>query len=142
MCITVLFARATKLNVYQQMSQQHDMHTQWNIICFLFCFVSLFRAEATAYGGSQARGRIGAVASDLCHSHSKTGSEPGMQPTSEFTATSDPEPFERSQGSNLCSYGCQSGSLTAEPRCECLNIILKRNEILIQATTRMNLRTL
>ena len=43
-----------------------------NCIEFLFC---LFRAEPTAYGGSQARGLIGAVAAGLCQSHSNAGSE-------------------------------------------------------------------
>ena len=39
---------------------------------FLFC---LFRAEPTAYGGSRARGLIGATAATLHHSHSNVGSE-------------------------------------------------------------------
>ena len=38
---------------------------------FVFCF---FRAAATAYGGSQARGLIGAVAAGLHQSHGNTGS--------------------------------------------------------------------
>ena len=37
-------------------------------------FVCLFRAAPAARGGSQARGRIGAVAAGLHHSHSHTGS--------------------------------------------------------------------
>ena len=36
----------------------------------------LFRAAPAAYGGSQARGPIEAVAASLQHSHSNTGSEP------------------------------------------------------------------
>ena len=39
-----------------------------------------------AYGGSQARGLIGAVAS-LCQGHSNSGSEPCLQPTPQLTAT-------------------------------------------------------
>ena len=35
----------------------------------------LFRAASTAYGNSQARGRIGAVAAGLHHIHSNMGSE-------------------------------------------------------------------
>ena len=36
---------------------------------FVFVFVfGLFRAALAAYGGSQARGQIGAVAADLHHS--------------------------------------------------------------------------
>ena len=38
--------------------------------------MSFSRAEPSAYGGSQVRGPIGAVAPGLLHSHSNTGSEP------------------------------------------------------------------
>ena len=33
-------------------------------------FFFLFKVAPAAYGSSQARGRIGATAADLCHSHS------------------------------------------------------------------------
>ena len=46
-------------------------HFVW-VCLFLRC---LFRAAPAAYGGSQARGRIGAVAAGPHHSHSNTGSE-------------------------------------------------------------------
>ena len=46
-----------------------------SLFIYLFC---LFRAEPTAYGGSQARGRIRALAAGLHHSHSNAGSEPGL----------------------------------------------------------------
>ena len=39
----------------------------WDRINFFFL---LFRAKLAAYGGSQARGPIGAVATGLCYSHS------------------------------------------------------------------------
>ena len=39
---------------------------------FIYLF-SLFRAEPKAYGGSTARGLIGAVATGLHHSHSNAG---------------------------------------------------------------------
>ena len=42
---------------------------------FSFLFVFLVKAALTAYGGSQARGRIGAAAAGLHHSHSNSGSE-------------------------------------------------------------------
>ena len=45
------------------------------IIIFIFIFC-LFTAASTAYGGSQARGQIRAVASGLRHSHSNARSEP------------------------------------------------------------------
>ena len=53
-------------------------------ILFLFLFFCLFafsRATPAAYGGSQARGLIGAIAAGLRHSHSNVGSEPGLQLT-------------------------------------------------------------
>lgn len=62
--------------------------------CIVVCwFVGLFViswAAPMAYGGSQARRRIGAVATSLCQSHSNTGSEPSLQPTPQLTATPDP----------------------------------------------------
>ena len=54
----------------------------WAAFCRLLIFaqsaplyVCLFRAAPMAYGNSQARGQIGAVAAGLCHSHSKVGSK-------------------------------------------------------------------
>ena len=43
-----------------------------------------------AYGGSQARGQIGAVAAGLRQSHSNTGSELRLQPILQLTAMPDP----------------------------------------------------
>ena len=45
------------------------------VCLFLFC---PFRAVPAAYGGSQARGRIGAIAASLLQSHSNTRSEPRL----------------------------------------------------------------
>ena len=56
---------------------------------FSFFFL-LFRATLMAYGGSQARGLIRAVAAGLPHSHSNHRSEPGLWPTPQVTATPDP----------------------------------------------------
>ena len=58
---------------------------------FLFCFV-LFRATPTSYGGSQARGRIGAVDAGLHHSYSNIGSEPSLRP--QLMATASPSPIK------------------------------------------------
>ena len=60
-----------------------------NIIYFLFIFV-FSRVAPVAYGGSQARGLIGAVAAGLRQSHSNTGSELHLRPTLQLTATPDP----------------------------------------------------
>ena len=61
---------------------------------FLFFIFCLFRDTPVAYGGSQARGPIGAVAAGLCHSHSNSGSEPHLQPTPQLVATPDTYPTE------------------------------------------------
>ena len=54
------------------------------------CVFLLFPwATPVAYGGSQARGLIGAVATGLRQSHSNTGSEPYLQPTPQLTAMLD-----------------------------------------------------
>ena len=62
-------------------------------LSFLFCFVlfclSFSRAAPTAYGGSQARSLNGAIAADLHHSHSNSGSKPHLRPTPQLTATPD-----------------------------------------------------
>ena len=63
------------------------------VVFFLFvcfCFFAFFRAAPAAYGGSQARGQIGAVATGLHQSHSNVGSEPHLQPTPQLMATLDP----------------------------------------------------
>ena len=59
---------------------------------FVFVFLSfcLFRATPAAYGGSQARGLIGAVAAGLCQSHSNTGSKLRLQLTPQLMAMLDP----------------------------------------------------
>ena len=69
---------------------------------FYFIFLSLpfLGLLPVAYGGSQARGLIGAVATSLHHSHSNAGSKPRLQLTSQLMATPDPEPTEQGQGSN------------------------------------------
>ena len=54
---------------------------------FVFC---LFITTPAAYGDSQARGLIRAVASGLHQSHSNARSEPHLQPAPQLTATLDP----------------------------------------------------
>ena len=48
-------------------------------------------ASHATYGGSQARGQIGATAAGLYHSHSNSGSELHLPPTPQLTATLDPQ---------------------------------------------------
>ena len=56
---------------------------------FFFCLFAISWAAPAAYGGSQAKGPIGTVATGLCQSHSNSGSEPRLQPTPQLTATLD-----------------------------------------------------
>ena len=64
---------------------------------FLLSFFSFFLPSylpsyfrATPYGSTLVRGRIGAIAPGLHHSHSNSRSEPRLQPTPQLTATQDP----------------------------------------------------
>ena len=62
------------------------------LFLFIHLFFGLFAiswAAPAAYGGSQARGPIGAVATGLRQSHSNVGSEQRLQPTPQLTATPD-----------------------------------------------------
>ena len=56
------------------------------VFCFVFC---LFRPAPVSYGGSQARGLIGAAATSLHHSHSNAGFELPQRPTPQLVATLD-----------------------------------------------------
>ena len=56
-------------------------------ISFFFVF---FRAALVAYGGSQARGSIRAVAASLHHSHSNARSELHLRPTPQLRAMPNP----------------------------------------------------
>ena len=57
---------------------------------FYFCLFAFSKATPTAYGASQARGPIRAVAAGPHHSHSKARSESRLQPTSQLIATPEP----------------------------------------------------
>ena len=56
----------------------------------LFFFFAISWAAPAAYGGSQARGPIGAVAAGLHQSHSNVGSKLRLRPTQQLTAMPDP----------------------------------------------------
>ena len=72
---------------------------------FFFSLFAFSRAAPAVYGGSQARGQIGAVATGLHQSHRNTGSELRLQPTPRLLATPDPQATEQGQGSNLQPHG-------------------------------------
>ena len=74
----------------------------------LFC---LFRVTPEIYGSSQAMGQTGAAAVRLQHSHSIAKSSTHLQSIPKLTATPDPSPTERSQGSNPRPHGSSSGLL-------------------------------
>ena len=54
------------------------------------CLFAISWAAPVAYGGSQAGGQIGAVATGLHQSQSNAGSESRLQPTPQLTAMPDP----------------------------------------------------
>ena len=60
------------------------------ITFFFLVFCPFFRAAPAAFGDSQARDPIGAVAAGLHHSHSNARSEPRLQPTPQLMAVLDP----------------------------------------------------
>ena len=62
----------------------------WFHLCGVLFFRAFYRAAPTAYGGSQARGPIGAIAAGLCHSHSNVVSEPGLRSTPQLMEMLDP----------------------------------------------------
>ena len=74
-CVTA-FARWKAVNFF------YPPPRFWGV--FSRVFLPFFRVTPAAYGGSQARGRIGATAANWCHSHSNTGSESHLRPTPAF----------------------------------------------------------
>ena len=90
----ILYNGCTNLHFYQScMRVPFSWHPPLAfVVCILFFFFGLFAISwvaSTAYGGSQARGLIGAVAAGLHQSHSNAGSELCLQPTPQLTATLD-----------------------------------------------------
>ena len=60
------------------------------LFIFIFHFWVSFKATPVAYGSSQAKGLIRAVATKLCHSHSNAGSEPCLRPIPQLMAMPHP----------------------------------------------------
>ena len=69
---------------------QWEIQSQEIIIIVIIGLFAISWATPMAYGGSQARSRIGAIATGLCQSQSNAGSEPRLRPTPQLTATLDP----------------------------------------------------
>ena len=65
-------------------------YTAMSSFFFFFVFLPFLGPLPVAYGSSQARSLIGAVATGLRQGYSNAGSEPRLQPTPQLTATPDP----------------------------------------------------
>ena len=72
---------------------------------YFFVFLPFLGPRPRHMGGSQARGRIGAVATGLHQGHSNAGSEPRLRPTPQLMATPDRQPTEQGQGPNQQPHG-------------------------------------
>ena len=94
----------TKVKYTKKQQQKTNIVLVKTHFFFFFGLFAFSRATHSAYGVSQARGQIGAVAAGLCQSHSNAGSEPCLQPTPQLTATLD-QPTEQGQGLNLQPHG-------------------------------------
>ena len=75
-------------------------------------------AAPAAYGSSQARGLIGAVAAGHSHSHSNAGSKQHLRPTPQFMAMLDPVTHQARPGIEPKSSWMLVGFLTTEPLCK------------------------
>ena len=71
------------------LGMEEERNPEKTEVIFFFSF-GLFRATPVAYGGSQARGPIGAVVPGLHHSHSNSGFEPHLLPIPQLRAMLDP----------------------------------------------------
>ena len=80
----------------QEKREQHELKPTNSLFLFLSFFGSFLvffafsMAIPAAYGGSQARGVIEAVAIGLRQSHNNAGSKPRLQPTPQLMASRDP----------------------------------------------------
>ena len=71
-------------------SELGKVQSRGSLFVLFFGLLAFSRAAPEAYGGSQARDRMGAVAAGLHQNHSNSGSEPRLQPTPQLTSTPDP----------------------------------------------------
>ena len=77
-------------HTHTQKKPKSSLLVQSTWLINFFFFFCLFKAASVAYGDSQARGLIGAVAAALYHSHSNAGSQLHLRPTPQVTAMPDP----------------------------------------------------
>ena len=95
----------------------HNVHSVVNILLFLFSVLSFwfFRSAPLAYGSSQARSRIRAVAvaASSHHSPRNPGSEPHLRPITQLTAMLILNPLSKAR--DWTDVQCMlSGFVTAE----------------------------
>ena len=104
------YSKLTKIPKLE--SQNSNQVWLWVLYSFIYfiLFILCFRASPTAYGSSQARGRIRAVAAGLHHSHSNTESKPGLRAPPQLTAILDSRPTEQGQGLNPHPHGYELDS--------------------------------
>ena len=88
-------------------------------LTFLFFVFCLFRAKPVAYGVSQARGRIGAEAAGLRHSHSNLRSEPHLQLAPQLIATPDLNLLSEARHWTCVLMDWGSKALLAQPPSPC-----------------------
>ena len=106
---------------YELSCYKHVQGFMWTLVSFLF-FSFCLRAAPAAYRGSQARGRIGAIATGLHHSHSNARSEPCLQLTPQLTAKPYPLTHWVRPEIKPVSSWVLVRFLSTEPRWELLDI--------------------
>ena len=85
--VSMTFSLVVKMWCDSSVSLLFKSTAYFFIIFIIICF---FRTALAAYGGSQARGLIRAVDTDLHQSYSSEGSKTCLPPTPQLTATPDP----------------------------------------------------
>ena len=74
---SVFYRNSLYLDLITTKLREHS-HYFLFLLFFKFFFFGLFRATHVAYGSSQAKGRIGAVAAGLRRSHNNARSKPHL----------------------------------------------------------------
>ena len=95
------------------------------IVFYLFIY---FRATPVAYVSSQVRGRVGAVAASLNHSHSNTESNMHLQPTPQLMAINAGSLTYRARSVIEPAYSSMLVRfISSEPQQDLLHVILVMN---------------
>ena len=108
----------SSLSIQVQICSTKSICTFLLIIFYFLSFCPL-GAVPTAYGGSQARGPIGAVSAGLCQNHSNARSGPHLWPTQQLMATPILNPLRKARDrtcilmvpSQICFHCATMGTL-------------------------------